>query len=151
MFLLLVVFSDHLDDNGEGDNEGGIDAGGYIDGVAVAVEGELVTDLRKQVAVGICDDEVPAPDIAFDVEDHAAALDLKTLAEELELFVHACPVLTMAIEFIMRQQRKHALFDLYQRLSSMAIKYHEIVADVEEFAAYLKDRPVSFVTHDERF
>src|SRR5579884_2024802 len=151
MFLLLVMLFDHLDDDRQGHDKGGIDARGYVDSVAVAVEGELATDLREQVAIGIGDDEVPAPDIAFDVEDHAAAFDLKTLTEELELFMHACPALTIAIDLIMGQQREDALFDLYQRLPGMTIKHHEIVADVEKFAAYLEDRPVSFVTHDERF
>src|SRR5579875_1959490 len=141
LFFFLVVLFDHLNYHREGDDEGSIDTGSHVDGVAVAEDGELATYLREQVAIGIGDSKIPAPDIAIDMEHHpVSALDLKTFTKELELFVDARPDLAVAVDLVMGQQREYALLDLYQCLPAIAIIHHKVVADVEEFAAYLKNR-----------
>ncbi len=47
MFAAFVVFSHHVDHDGQGDHERCIDSLGNVDRVAIAEQGELATYLRQ--------------------------------------------------------------------------------------------------------
>src|SRR5690348_10644303 len=105
MLFPFVMFFDHLDDDCQGNDKGSIYSLGHIDGITIAEKGELAANLSQQVAIVVTHTEIPAPNIAVDVEDHpVAALDLNAFAEQTELLVHGCPMLSIAINFIARQQ-----------------------------------------------
>src|SRR5579863_3364786 len=68
-----------------------------------------------------------------------AGLDLKFLAEKVELLVHAGREHADAVDFVVRHQRNHPLLDLNQLLPGADIKHFQVITDMEEFAANLED------------
>src|SRR5947209_12464405 len=104
MVAAFVVFSDPVDDEGPGDPETVIRLLGDFDRVAIAEQGELAAYLCQQVAIIVADREIPIPNIAINVENHAVgALDFEAFAEQSELLVHAGPKLTIAVDFVVGQ------------------------------------------------
>src|SRR5690349_5505019 len=96
------MFANHIYHDSQRDDERCIDALCYFDGVAVAEERELATDLRHQVAVVVADGEVPVPDVAPHMEVHAAVgLNLEAFSEKAELLVHTGREHAEAVNFIM--------------------------------------------------
>src|SRR6266566_1615673 len=86
------------------------------------------------------------------MKDHAiAAFNFEGLTEQAELLVHTCPVLAVALNLIVWQERENALPDLYQLLTCVAIIHDEIIADMKEFATYLEDCIASIITNDKCF
>src|SRR5437588_11855420 len=101
MFFLLMVFPHHINDNSKRNDERSINVWSHIDGITITEDRELSTNLCKQVAVIVADGEIPAPDIAVDVERHAVStLDLETFAKQAELLTHACPNMPIAVNLI---------------------------------------------------
>ncbi len=65
----------------------------------------MTTNAPHEVPVIIDDVEIPVPEIAIDMEDHAiAAFDFETLTKEMELFVNVRPMLSVAIDVIAGQE-----------------------------------------------
>ena len=78
-----MMFLNHLDDDGQGNDERSINPRRNIDGIAVAEKRKLAANLCHQVAIAISHAEIPAPYIPIDMEDHPiAALNLKTFAKQ---------------------------------------------------------------------
>ena len=100
-----MVLFHHLNHNRQRDDEGCIDAGCDVNGVAVAEDGELSTNACKQIASVIAYAKIPLPYITIDVEYHTiTTFHFEGLAEQAKLLVHARPVLTVAINLIVWQK-----------------------------------------------
>jgi hypothetical protein len=83
------------------------------------------------------------------VEGYAiGSLDLKALAKKAKLLVYVGPKLTAAVDFVTRQERQNALLDVYQFLSCIAVKHYQVIANMEKFAANLKDGIARVITDD---
>src|SRR5258708_24992841 len=86
------------------------------------------------------------------MKDHTiAAFNFKGLTKQAELLVHTGPVLAIAVNLIVWQQRKNALPDLYQLLTCVAIVHDEIIADMKKFATYLEDCIASIIANNKCF
>src|SRR6266704_842118 len=149
MFFLLMVFPHHINDNSKRNDEGSINVWSNIDGITITEDRELLTNSCQQVAVIVTDGEIPAPDIAVDVECHAVStLDLETFTKQAKLLMHAGPKLAIAVNLITWQEREHTLLDMYQLLTCITVKQNQVITYVEEFATYLKNGIARVVTHD---
>src|SRR5712691_10421283 len=150
--FFFMMFLNHLDDDGQGNDERSIHSRRNIDGIAVAEKRELAANLCHQVAIAITHAEIPAPNVPIDVEDHTiTALNLKAFAKQAELLVHTGPVLPIAITFIARQKREYALLDMYQFLARIAIKHDQVITDAKEFATHLKHGIACLIANNESF
>src|SRR6266702_7974898 len=149
MFFLLMVFPHHINDNSKRNDERSINVWSNIDGISITEDRELLTNSCQQVAVIVTDCEIPAPDIAVDVERHAVStLDLETFAKQAKLLMHTGPKLPITVNLITWQERENALLDVYQFLTCITVKQNQVITDVEEFATYLKNRIARVVPHD---
>src|SRR5947209_7885318 len=107
-FMLLVMFFHHLNNDGQRDDKGSINTLGNIDRVTIAEEGEFTANLGDQVAIVVAHAEIPIPDIAINMENDAiAALNFKAFSKKRELFVHSGPKLTIAVNLVVRHERKY--------------------------------------------
>src|SRR5690348_2798432 len=149
MFFALVVFLDQFDDNSQRYDERSIHSWRYVNGIAVAEDRKLTPDAAQYVAVVIGDTEIPTPDITIDMEDHPVlTFDLKAFTKEPQLLMNACPVLPVAVDVIARQEGENALFDTYHFLTRVAIKHHQVIADVEKLPSYLEDGIACVISHN---
>jgi hypothetical protein len=147
-----MMFFHQLDYDRQRDDEWSIYAWRNIDGIAVTEDGELATDACEQITVVITYTEVPLPDIAIDVEYHAiAALDFERFNEQAELFVHAGPMLPIAINLIMWQERNNTLLDMDYFLPSVKIIHHKVIANMKEFSPYLEDGITGIIANEKSF
>ena len=113
-FTLFVVFFHHLNNDGQRNDKGSINTLSNIDRVTIAEEGEFAANLGDQVAIVIAHTEIPIPNIAVDMENYAiAALNFKAFAKKRELFVHSGPKLTIAVNLVVRHERKNLLPNLH--------------------------------------
>src|SRR5205823_12842517 len=76
---------------------------------------------------------------------------LKAFAKQPELFVHTGPVLPIAINLIVGQQRENALLYMNQLLARIAIKHDQVITNVKEFATHLKNGIACLVANNESF
>src|SRR5439155_2857938 len=106
--FFFMMFLNHLDNDGQCNDERSIYPRRNIDGVTVTEKRELAANLCHHVAIVVSDAEIPAPYVPIDVEDHTvAALNLKAFAKQAELFVHTGPVLPIAVNLIAREKREY--------------------------------------------